>query len=568
LAVRKRLGEILVEAGLIPEEKLVEALSRLRESGLKLGEYLTQKGILSENAITNAIASQLNIKKYSPGDYTISSELSEIIDVDTVNKFRAAPVKYEGGVLTLAMMDPLDIIAIDYIEVMTNMEVETIICSEQNFTHLLSGIYGAYSGKDGMMKQVKDIAEMELSSAEEDYTTEVMATDLQDMAEKAPVIKLVNSILSQAVRDGATDVHLSPEKEYIEIRFRVDGKLNRIPTPPKRMFLPMISRIKLIANLDISVTRIPQDGRMTIILNKKEINVRVSTIPTVYGENMVLRLLDASSGIHTLDKLGFHSRDIDSLRKMIRMPYGMILCTGPTGSGKSTSLFAMLQEINSPDTNIITLEDPVEYRMEHIRQVQLNHKAGMTFASGLRSILRQDPDVIMVGEIRDTETAGVAVQAALTGHLVFSTVHTNDAPGAITRFIDMGVEPFMAASVMLVTIAQRLIRRLCPHCKEKYTPSSQILKFWGLKKNNYIFYRAKGCSSCKDTGYKGRVGFYEILYVNEAIKQMIIAGKSAQEISIAAQQTGQMKALKFDALQKVVKGITSSEEAMSAILAN
>jgi len=568
VARRKRLGEILIEAGLITEEKLEEALSQLKASGLKLGEYLTQKGFLTEKAITQAIASQLDLKIYAHNDYTISSELSEIIDVDTVNKFNAIPVKKEQGVLTLAMIDPLDIIAIDYIEVMTNLEVETVICSEQNFTHLLSIIYGAYSGKDGVMKQVQDIAEMELSPGEDVYSTDFMETDLQDMAEKAPIIKLVNSILSQAVREGATDIHISPEKDYIEIKFRVDGQLNLIPSPPKRMFLPMISRIKLISNMDISVTRIPQDGRMTIILNKKELNVRVSTIPTVYGENMVLRLLDTSSGIHSLDKLGFTSKDMTSLKKMIKMPYGMILCTGPTGSGKSTSLFAMLQQINSPATNIITLEDPVEYRMEHVKQVQLNQKAGMSFASGLRSILRQDPDVIMVGEIRDTETASVAVQAALTGHLVFSTVHTNDAPGAITRFIDMGVEPFMAASVMLVTIAQRLIRKLCPYCKESYTPSSQILQFWGLKKKSYTFYRAKGCTQCRDTGYKGRIGFYEILYMNDTIKQMIIKGKSAQDISIVAQQTGQMKTLKFDAVQKVVKGITSSEEAMSAVLVN
>lgn len=566
MARRKRLGEMLIDEGLISEEQLTQALSNLKKSGLKLGEYLVKNGILSENEIVDAISTQLNLQKYNPADYAVSSELSGIIDVDTVTKFNTVPLKKEEGVLTVAMVDPLDIIAIDYIEVMTNMEVETVICSEQNFSYLLSSIYGDYSGRDGVMKQVQDITEMEVEADDEQSAGEFMETDLQNMAEEAPVIKLVNSILSQAIRDGVTDIHLSPEKEYIEIRFRVDGKLHKIPTPPKTMFLPMISRIKLISNLDISVTRIPQDGRMTIILNKKEINVRVSTIPTVYGENIVLRLLDTSSGIHNLEKLGFTSKDITSLQKMIKMPYGMILCTGPTGSGKSTTLFSMLKELNSPDTNIITLEDPVEYRMEHVRQVQLNHKAGMSFASGLRSILRQDPDVIMVGEIRDHETASVAVQAALTGHMVFSTVHTNDAVSAVTRFIDMGIEPFMAASVMLVTIAQRLVRRLCPHCKEAYSPSLEILQFWGLKKKSYTFYRAKGCSQCKDTGYKGRVGFYEILYVNDAVRQMILDGKSAQVISAAAVKFNQLKSLKLDAVRKVVQGITSSEEAMSTIL--
>lgn len=568
MALRKRLGEILIDEGLISEAQLQEALADAKASRLKLGEFLIQKGIVVETAILDAIASQMNLKKYNPSDYTILPELSQIVDVDTADKLNAVPVEKNEGILTIAMVDPLDIIAIDYIEVMTAMEVETIICSEQNFVYLMSSVYGAYSGKDGVMKQVQDIEEMEEDIEDDPYLTGDMEDSLQNMAEEAPVIKLVNSILSQAVREGATDIHLSPEKKYVEIRFRVDGKLHLIPSPPKRMFLPMISRIKILANLDISVSRIPQDGRMTIIVSNKEINIRVSTIPTVYGENMVLRLLDTSSGIHTLDKLGFTAHDIRNLQKMIKMPYGMILCTGPTGSGKSSSLFSMLKEINSPDTNIITLEDPVEYRMEHIRQVQLNHKAGMTFASGLRSILRQDPDVIMIGEIRDIETASVAVQAALTGHLVFSTVHTNDAAGAISRFIDMGIEPFMISSVMLVTIAQRLVRRICPHCAESYTPPPNVLKYWGLKNKPYTFVRAKGCQQCMDTGYKGRVGFFEILYNNADVRQMIIDGKSAQEISRLTQKAGLMRSLKFDAVHKVVQGITSSEEAMTVILAN
>ncbi|SDU10466.1 GspE/PulE family protein [Desulfobacula phenolica] len=566
MAVRKRLGEILIDQGLISETLLQESLAGSKASGMKLGEYLIKNDIVSENAILEAVASQMNLKKYNPNDYTVAQELSNIMDVDTVIKLNAIPVEKKEGVLTVAMVDPLDIIAIDSIEVMTNMEVETLICSEQNFTYLMSGLYGVYAGKDGVMKQVQDIAEMEGETEDDEYLSDAIETTLHDMAAEAPVIKLVNSILSQAVREGATDIHFSPEKDYIEIRFRVDGKLHTIPTPPKRMFLPMVSRIKILSNLDISVSRIPQDGRMTVIINKKEINIRVSTIPTVHGENMVLRLLDTSTGIHSLDQLGFLPRDIRLLEKMIKMPYGMILCTGPTGSGKTTSLFSMLQGINSPDVNIITLEDPVEYRMEHVRQVQLNHKAGMTFASGLRSILRQDPDVIMVGEIRDRETASVAVQAALTGHMVFSTVHTNDAADAVTRFVDLGIEPFMVASVMLVTIAQRLVRRACPYCKVPYTPSPEVLKYWHLKDGAYEFVKAKGCSQCMNTGYKGRVGFYEILYVNDDVRQMIIDKKSARDISRLARKTGRLKSLKFDAAHKVVQGITTSEEAMSAIL--
>ena len=556
----------MVDEGLITDEQVRDALAGMKGSGLKLGEYIVRTGIVSQSAILDAIASQLNLKKYAPGDYEISPELSDLMDVDTVVKFNTIPLRNHQGVLTVAMVDPLDIIAIDYIEIMTNMEMETVICSEQQFSSLMSSLYGAYAGKDGVMQQVQDIEEMEAEADKAD--SHAVGTALKAMASEAPVVKLVNSILSQAVREGATDIHLSPEKNYVEIRFRVDGKLHTVPSPPKGMFMPMISRLKILANLDISVSRIPQDGRMTIVVNAKEINIRVSTLPTVYGENMVMRLLDTSSGIYSLKNLGFLPKDIIALRRMIQMPYGMILCTGPTGSGKSTSLFSMLKEINSPDTNIITLEDPVEYRMEHIRQVQLNHKAGMTFASGLRSILRQDPDVIMIGEIRDTETANVAVQAALTGHLVFSTVHTNDAAGAITRLVEMGIEPFMVSSVMLVTIAQRLVRRACPHCKETYTPEPDQLKFWGLKPKPYTFVRAKGCQQCMDTGYKGRVGFYEILSINEAVKQMIIDGHSAQEITRQSLKTGQLKSLKFDAVHKVVQGLTTSEEAMSAILVN
>ncbi|MCP4672849.1 MAG: Flp pilus assembly complex ATPase component, partial [Desulfobacula sp.] len=410
---RKRLGEMLIEAGLITEAQLADALSGAKKSSLKLGQFLIKKGIVTESSIVNTVSEQTQIEIYDPAEHSVTSDISHIMDVDTVIKFQSIPLSKKGSVLTVAMVDPFNIMAIDYIEILMDAEVEPLICSEQNFNYLLSSIFGAYAGKDSVMQQVQDIQEMDVVEEDDSFEQEVIESTLYDMAEEAPVIKLVNSILSQAVREEATDVHISPEKEYAEIRFRVDGKLHHIPAPPKRMFLPLISRIKILANLDISISRIPQDGRFTIIMNHREINIRVSTIPTVYGENLVLRLLNTSSSIHTLKKLGFSDQDIISLKKMISMPYGMILCTGPTGSGKTTTLFSMLNEINNPGNNIITLEDPVEYRMEHVRQVQLNHRAGMTFAGGLRSILRQDPDVVMVGEIRDSETAKVAVQAAL-----------------------------------------------------------------------------------------------------------------------------------------------------------
>jgi len=558
---------MLIDAGLINVAELEEALLNAKKIGLKLGQFLMTKGIATENSIVDAISQQTNIKRFAPAEYSVSEDVAKLMDVDSVNKLKAIPIGEKDRVLSVAMVDPLDIFAIDYIEILTDMEVLPVICTEQNFNYLLSSIFGAYAGRDGVLKQVQEIQKMDIVEEEDAYQAETIESTLHDMAEEGPVIKLVNSILSQAVREGATDVHISPEKEYVEIRLRVDGKLHHIPAPPKRMFLPLVSRIKILANLDISISRIPQDGRFTIVMGHREINIRVSAIPTVYGENVVLRLLDTSSGIHSMEKLGFSKNDITSLKRMISMPYGMVLCTGPTGSGKSTTLFSMLKEINKSDTNIITLEDPVEYRMESIRQVQLNHKAGMTFPGGLRSILRQDPDVVMVGEIRDSETAKVAAQAALTGHMVFSTVHTNDAAGAITRLIDMGIEPFLVSSVLLVTIAQRLVRRVCPYCTEPYQPTDDELNFWGFEKENSIeFVRGKGCNQCLDTGYKGRIGFYEMLYIDDSVREMILNGVSANEITKLTTASGQLTTLKMDAVQKIMDGGTSVKEATSAIM--
>jgi type IV pilus assembly protein PilB len=387
------------------------------------------------------------------------------------------------------------------------------------------------------------------------------------MTEEAPVIRLVNSILAQGVREGGSDVHISPEKDYVQVRFRVDGRLHDVPAPPKSMLLLIISRLKILANMDISISRIPQDGRFTLRMDGKEINIRASTLPTIYGENLVLRLLDTSTGVYSLEKLGMAPEDIAKVEPMIQKPYGMILATGPTGSGKSTTLYSILKRINQPDIHIITLEDPVEYRIGKIRQVQLNRRAGMTFANGLRSIMRQDPDVIMVGEIRDGETAGIAVQSALTGHRVLSTVHTNDAAGAITRFIDMGIEPFLVSSVMLVTIAQRLVRRICPYCTRPYSPPKEALSQWGLDKvQGANFMKGTGCFNCMDKGYKGRTGLYEVLLIDEFVQDMILKHASSQAITRAARESGRLTTLRDDAARKVVEGVTTLDEAASAVM--
>ena len=566
MRVRKKLGEILVEGGLLTQKQLKEALPFQKKSHLKLGQFLVREGIVIENQIVELVSNQLRLEKYRPENYTIDMDLTNLLPADIAHKYQVAPLQKNGLLLSIAMVDPLDINALDAIELYTNCEVEAIICSEQHLNNLLTSLYGTYAGIGGVLENMEEM-EIDKTAVKTTITEDVEVSSLQGMAEEAPVVRLVNSILSQGVREGASDIHISPEKKSVQVRFRVDGRLHEVPAPPKSMFLPIISRLKILSNMDIAISRIPQDGRFTVKMKNKDINIRVSTIPSIYGENMVLRLLDTSSSIYSLERLGMNERDRQRLENMISRPHGMILSTGPTGSGKSTSLYSILKKVNQPDINIITIEDPVEYRIDKIRQVQLNRKAGMTFASGLRSILRQDPDVIMVGEIRDSETATIAVQAALTGHRVLSTLHTNDSPGAITRFIDMGVEPFLVASVIIVSFAQRLVRKGFPSCKTTYKPSREALKFWRLDQvKNANFQRGKGCFNCMHTGYKGRTGVYEVLIIDDMVQNLILKRKSAHEIARAVKEAGNFTTLEENAAEKVVRGITSLEEAASAVM--
>ena len=561
---------MLVDGGLLTEEQLMQAIADQKKSKLKLGQFLVREGIVSEAQVVDLLSRQLRLKKYRPDKYPVNMDLAKLIPADIAHKYQVAPLKKSGFLLTIAMVDPMDINALDTIELLTNTEVEVIICTEQELNQLTGSLYGSYTAMGGSLVDMQD---MEYDQSEEEGPTVAGSEELEmgsllDMAEGAPVVRLTNSILSQAIRESASDIHISPEKGNVQVRFRIDGRLREVPAPPKSMFLPIVSRLKILANMDIAVSRIPQDGRFTIKMDNKEINIRASTIPTIYGENIVLRLLDTSGGILSMKRLGMSRSNRDKVEGAIIKPYGMILTAGPTGSGKSTSLYSILKQLNKPDINIITLEDPVEYRVPKIRQVQLNLKAGMTFANGLRSILRQDPDVIMVGEIRDAETATIAVQAALTGHRVLSTVHTNDAAGAITRFIDMGIEPFLVASVMLVSIAQRLVRKVCPYCAESYTPSRAAIDFWdfGDRLGEAEFKRGKGCFQCSNSGYKGRTGLYEIMVIEESIQEMILQKKSAQDISRFARKAGILKTLKEDAANKVLKGITTLDEAASAVI--
>jgi type IV pilus assembly protein PilB len=563
---RKKLGEILVEGGLLTQKQLDQALPFQKKSTLKLGQFLVREGIVSETQIVELLSNQLKLEKYRPDKHILDMELSNLVPSEIAHRYGVAPLQKSGMLLTVAMMDPLDITALDAVEVFTNIEVEAVICTEQQLNQLHTTLYGTYAGIGGVLE---DMEEMEIDKGTEKTATleDVEVSSLQGMAQEAPVVRLVNSILSQSVREGASDIHISPEKDHVQVRFRVDGKLHEVPAPPKSMFLPIISRLKILANMDIALSRVPQDGRFTVKMKNKDINIRASTIPSIHGENMVMRLLDTSTSIYSLELLGMNESDRQKIEGIITKPYGMILSTGPTGSGKSTSLYSILKRINQPDINIITVEDPVEYRIDKIRQVQLNRKAGMTFASGLRSILRQDPDVIMVGEIRDSETASIAVQAALTGHRVLSTLHTNDAAGAMTRMTDMGIEPFLVSSVMLVSFAQRLVRRTCPHCRQPYTPSPEAAKYWQLKNVDVSgMVVGQGCFNCMHTGFKGRTGIFEVLVIDDMVRDMILRHCSSHEINRAAIEAGSFVTLRDNALEKAVQGVTSLEEAASAVL--
>ena len=560
--VRKRLGEILIEAGLLTEEQLVQSLAAQKKSGLKLGDYLIANGIVFEDQIISSLSNQFQIEKYDPEKFSTGPELASIIPHTIAFKNQVVPLGKDAFVLKIAMVDPMDISALDLVESHTNMEVEPLICSKSEFNLLMNGIYGIRSDMD---ESIEDMVLEETKPKIEDGAETIDVLD--DNIDAAPVIRLTNSILRQAVREKASDIHISPDQKKAQVRLRIDGKLHEIPPPPRSMLGGIISRVKILAQMDIANTRIPQDGRFNIEVDNQEINIRASTLPTIYGENLVLRLLYVSAGALPLKNLGLEADDHKKLMHMVSQPYGMFLSVGPTGSGKSSSLYAILNEIATVAANIVTLEDPVEFRMENVRQVQLNRKAGMTFSSGLRSILRQDPNIIMVGEIRDNETAHIATQAALTGHLVLSTLHTNDATSTISRLQNMGIESFLISASLLGVAAQRLMRRICPHCIEPYVPPPGQIEYWGLENHpDPRFSRGKGCSLCMNTGYKGRVGIFEILMIDDQVREMIFSNMSSAEISSTLCDEGKLRLLKTSAAEKIAQGITTFQEATETVV--
>ncbi|GAB4248206.1 MAG: hypothetical protein Kow00122_05590 [Thermoleophilia bacterium] len=553
---KKRTGEILVEMGLITPQQLEEALEEQKTSHRRIGEILVAKGWITSTELTQALARRLNVKFLDLAETKIDPSAADLISEKDARRYAAIPVKYvDDHTLLVAMVDPANIFAVDDLRILTGYDIEPAIATEEDIFAQIAKMRRLDDKVAANLEEQVDSGEI---SAEE-------VRDIREQIDEAPIVKLVNSILAQAVDDGASDIHFEPQAKELVIRFRNDGVLHEIMSVPRRMQSGVLSRLKIMADLDIAERRIPQDGRIGLMVGGKPIDMRVASLPTVYGEKIVIRLLDRSNVMLRLEDLGFSPKALARYQKSFTKPYGAILVTGPTGSGKSTTLYATLNILNSPEKNIITVEDPVEYRLAGINQVQTNPKAGLTFASGLRSILRCDPDIVMIGEIRDRETAQIAIESALTGHLVLSTLHTNDAPGALSRLTEMGIEPFLTASAVDCVLAQRLARKLCDACKEPYKPTQEMLRRNDFPLEavenweNVTLYKPGGCSRCNGTGYKGRLGLYEVMLVTEAIERLTVERKSADEISRVAQAEG-MKTLREDGIEKVLAGRTSIEE--------
>ena len=526
---RKPLGESLVEKGLISAEQLKQAQLQARAGAKPLRQVLVKKGFISEEDLTAFLSRQFNLPYIELANYLIDPKIIDLVPEELARKHLLIPILKIAKSLTVAMVEPLDVFALDELRMKTGLEIEPAVASETEIKKALNEHYRARGTMEEVIKSL-DLKNLGIKPGEEPELKK-----LQGIVEEPPVIKLVNLMIIEAVRQGASDIHIEPEEEVLKTRFRIDGMLHERTPPPRYLQSAIISRIKIMANLDIAERRVPQDGRIQMKMEGRDIDIRVSIVPTIYGENVVLRLLDRSQVILELKQLGFSSGTLAKYEQLIRRPHGIILVCGPTGSGKTTTLYASLNAINSEEKNIITIEDPIEYHLVGIRQMQINPKVNLKFSNGLRSILRQDPNVIMVGEIRDLETAKIAVQAALTGHLVFSTLHTNDAPGAITRLLDMGIEPFLLSSSIIGVLAQRLVRTICPQCT------------------------GKGCNICLDTGFKGRVGIFELMLPNEEIKKLAVARATADEIRKSAIKAG-MQLLREDGEEKVKKGSTTKKE--------
>ena len=565
--VNRRLGDLLVREGLIDNEQLARGLQEQKGSNDKLGSILVKLNFVTEEKLIAFLSRQYGIQSITLSQLDVEPDVLKLVPEQIARKYEVLPVKRQGNQLTLAMGDPTNVFALDDVGFMTNLQVIPVVASQAAIRKAIDRAYESQMA-DLVSEFEGAAADVELVEGGEESATKVDVFELKESADEAPVVRLINMILVDAIRRGTSDIHLEPYEKVFRVRFRVDGVLHEIMTPPKRLEAALTSRVKIMANLDIAERRLPQDGRIKLRFNQRDIDFRVSTLPTIFGEKTVMRILDKESLQLDLAMLGFDPWCLEQFTRAIHTPYGMILITGPTGSGKTTTLYSAIHTINSPDINIMTAEDPVEYNLKGVNQVQINEEIGRTFAGALRAFLRQDPDVILVGETRDLETAQIGIRAALTGHLVLTTLHTNDCPSTVARLLDMGIPPFLVSSSLMLILAQRLGRRVCKDCKQPYEADEETLVPYGhipQGLGKVTFYKGKGCATCSFTGMKGRVAIYEVMPVTQEIRDLIIRNATAAEIGETARAQG-MKTLRQNALQKVLDGMMTVEEVLRVTL--
>ena len=555
---KKLLGEFFVEAGLVTQDQIKQALEHQKKIGMRIGHALLDMGFIKEEDLIAVLGKQLGLPHIDISKYQDKPEVVNLIPERIARRYELIALDKVGDTLTVGMVDPLNVFAIDEVQRITSCRVGPIVCTKSGIASAIDKYYK--SRPEAPLKKAASGGMVDISLVPPEETKE-----LETVEEGPEVIDVVNSIIEMAVKERASDIHLEPEEDKLRVRLRIDGMLHEVKTLSKDSHPAIVSRIKVLSGLDISEKRLPQDGRFQSVIAGREADLRVSTMPTVLGEKVAMRVLDKGTILIELEQLGFLLETLTRFREIIKKPYGIVLVTGPTSSGKTTTLYSALHTINSIEKNILTIEDPVEFHLKSVNQVQVNPRAGLTFAIGLRSMLRQDPNVIMIGEIRDLETAEIAIQSALTGHLVFSTIHTNNASATLTRLMDMKVEPFLISASVIGVVSQRLIRIVCPKCKESFNPPPELVKGLGLPSigNMFTFYRGKGCDGCKDTGYLGRTAIFELMTINDHIRELIMTKASTSAIRQAARKIG-MQTLREDGLQKVLKGITTVEEIMRA----
>ena len=565
-------SEILIEEGLITAPVIARILGERESTTEPLGDILVRLGVLTEKDKARCFGKQNRVPFVDLSKAQMSPDISRLIPHNLAARLCAVPIDRSDTAISVAMANPLDIMAIDELQAHTGLEIDPVIATEEDIREAIFRTFGAYDDLGEIVgAAVKGIDPSELRQAEDTAEAEAALSlnQLKEMSEGAPVVRLVNAIITRAIAIRASDIHVEPERSRVRVRFRVDGLLQEAMIMPKDLQHPFASRLKIMSSMDIAERRAPQDGRLTLLTPQGEFDFRISTFPAVYGENIVIRILDKNAGRISLERLGMQPEMLDRIQAIIHRPHGMFLACGPTGSGKTTTLYASLNTLNSVERNIMTIEDPVEYQVPGLIQGNVNAKAGVTFSTGLRTLVRQDPDVILVGEIRDAETARIAVEAALTGHMVFSTIHANDAAGAVTRLLDMGVEPFLVASALVATLSQRLMRVICPKCSTAYDPDRAMVLSLGcadlLDDPEYQFRRGMGCEACSRTGYKGRAGVYELMEVTEAIQRLILSQASSQEIKDAA--FGKGMTLRDDAILKLRQNLTTPEEVVRVTVA-